>query len=1189
MSGKIFYSAKLLVIAAFALSVFSCTAELVDETLPSEEPMMVLHAIAASDDNSDTKVTWDPTWKFLEWQGNDRIGVYRYDIGSFLNAVTSDNGPQANFNLTRVNQDDYPAIYPYSASCNYDDETATFTTPFKIVQQGTASSFDREAYVGVALGGADKNLSFKNACAFVGFTLTQQDAQELESISICDAKGEAVFPETLKISYNGGDPIVSAADNARLYETISLSAPAGGFIVGQRYYFILPPVNLPNGVKITLTRRDGLAAGKTGKSSLNLKRNSNINLGNIGGLEYAQSESIFMDVVRVTNSTAVVAWTNDEALLPYIGAEHPSYDASSDIGKEYRIELYSDAQCDNLVLAWNLPVTYSSSKGGAADTNMFSATYPPRFIFSGLTPSTDYYVKVKNITDGTFRKSALKFTTAPNPFQGVSVKTRNAVVGDCLVAESFDKCLYGGDITCLAAGYSRYDRSSMTSLSGGYAQGDNPPASNNNFYVVNGSTEMGLFNTLAKILGDMGLSDWGWISEDDDDRVICARPGYLKIGAYSKRTSIVLPSMGAIPTGYKADVTVSFKAATYGSTSYAAAEKDIQLRVYESSQIGSGNITSTGALVYSSGVINLKGDGQWNDYSVTLSNVTPTSRIAICSAREGTGTQGRFHLDDVKVVVKSLSSSVYRAEGYVKYSDGTAAVNVTVSDGEHVTYTDQNGYYSLLPTADTRYIYISMPEDAVISKNTLGQPSFFKTYGTSTSRYDFTLTRQPVETQFRMFALADPQAHYQKRGSQTKTDTDRFRDETVPAVNNVIASSSLPCYGVTLGDIVYSEGSRNSNPGMTTMRTHCAAINMPLFQVMGNHDFTYFGSSATLNTDSSSSTLFLKAQRSFESVFGPINYSFNRGNVHFVCMRDIIWNSASDASVYVGGFSDEQYQWLQADLANVPKTKMVILCVHIPIVGLSGKSHVSDVLNLIKQYTNSQIFSGHTHYMRNVKSCLSSGIYEHVHAAVCGNWWWSNVNGDGSPNGFEVYDINGTTIQDSYYVGSNNHMNTRESAQIRVYRGGTTVGGAYVYFKTGGNSKTLYINVFNADDSWKVQVNTNMGWQNATLMANSRETFSAVQGQTYEVGNSSSQDWWSIGYVMGVVGRGLGTSTSYYTTNYHMYKFEFGTILNSEPSTISVRATDKFGHTYTTSEVMTDMYPTGTYPSWFKPGTNGFN
>lgn len=515
------------------------------------------------------------------------------------------------------------------------------------------------------------------------------------------------------------------------------------------------------------------------------------------------------------------------------------------------------------------------------------------------------------------------------------------------------------------------------------------------------------------------------------------------------------------------------------------------------------------------------------------------------------------------------------AEGYVVYTDKEPAAGITVSDGFRVAVTDSKGYYKLKTSSDTKYIYISYPADAVVEKNSDGTPAFYQKYTYPTTEYDFFFTRQAVENEFMIFALADPQAHYNVRGDQSKADVYRFRDEAVLAINTQIAAQSSMCYGITLGDIVYSEENRNSNNGMSRMRTYCGQINMPVFQTMGNHDFTFFNASKPLSVSDNRSTLHLAAQSMFEDTFGPINYSFNRGEVHFVCMRNIIFDSNTNNKSYHCGFTDEQYSWLQQDLANVPKSKMVVLCVHIPLSYYTGSTynHVTDVLNLLKTYKSPKIFSGHTHYKNYAPNVKSYGIAEHIHSAVCGQWWWSNIEGDGCPNGYTVYKFRGTSIADEYFIGQNDQMNTRDY-QMRVYRGNLKTGGAYAYFQWPFTSDKLMINVFNGDSRWTVQVYENGSLSgNATLMANSKHSYSSVQaGETYTVPTTSNQDWWAIGYHIGVRARGR-TSTSYYTNMFHMYTYT----LKDPNASVKIVATDGYGNKYECTDIIgTDCW----YPDY---------
>lgn len=519
----------------------------------------------------------------------------------------------------------------------------------------------------------------------------------------------------------------------------------------------------------------------------------------------------------------------------------------------------------------------------------------------------------------------------------------------------------------------------------------------------------------------------------------------------------------------------------------------------------------------------------------------------------------------------------YGVTGTVKYNDGQPAKGIKVSDGFRVVVTDDQGNYGFdAKGKDVRYIYITIPSDAKIKKKAdTTCPDFYIPYKEGKYVYDFTLERQPVENEFAFFAFADPQTHYERRDPQKSADTDRFKNETLPAINAELAKQTLPCYGVCLGDITYSEGGRNSTPSMEIIRGHIGKINMPVFNAMGNHDYTYYKTSATVKTDENSSTINLLSQRSFENVFGPINFSFDRGNVHFVCMKDIYFKSTSswDASNYSGGFTDEEYSWLVQDLQNTPKSMKVVLCVHIPI-STAGGPKISEVKSLLSGFTNSIVFSGHTHYQRAIYS--GGKLYEQIHSAVCGQWW-SKIEGDGCPNGYTVHYFNGTDIKDSYFIGVNEGMNTRDY-QMRIYKGNLKTGGTYAYFQMPHTATDYLINVFNGDEKWKVKVYENGVYAGqATLMNQNKKTFNVDPdaGKTYSVTTSSSQDWWATGYHIGVCKRGTGSSTSYYTTNYHMWKWS----AKDASAKISVKAEDPYGNVYTCDEVITD----GTsYPEYIK-------
>ena len=267
----------------------------------------------------------------------------------------------------------------------------------------------------------------------------------------------------------------------------------------------------------------------------------------------------------------------------------------------------------------------------------------------------------------------------------------------------------------------------------------------------------------------------------------------------------------------------------------------------------------------------------------------------------------------------------------------------------------------------------------------------------------------------------------------------------------------------------------------------------------------------------------------FRYTMGPVDYSFNRGDVHVVCMDDVIYTSGTE---YTNGFTDAQLAWLRADLSFVPKQKMVILCYHIPLRSGTARN-MAAVKALLSEYAEAHLMAAHTHYNENfINTDADGGLYEHIHGAPCGVFWHSALNGDGTPNGYAVYDVEGAAITDWRYKSSLHD----ESFQIRLHRGGDTHSGfTYPY-----TPKTVIANVWNADPEWRV-----------TLCENGVETKAMTLVTTYT-------DAWSVGYHVGVLGRG----DNYKSPCKHMYVAE----PNDVRAALKVVAVDRWGNRYEQSE-----------------------
>ena len=501
----------------------------------------------------------------------------------------------------------------------------------------------------------------------------------------------------------------------------------------------------------------------------------------------------------------------------------------------------------------------------------------------------------------------------------------------------------------------------------------------------------------------------------------------------------------------------------------------------------------------------------------------------------------------VAMMLSFGASAQMKISGVVRDTAGKAVADVTVTDGFTCVQTDAKGRYKLTAHRDAYHVYYSIPSTYKVSLKD-GHPDFYTKLDKGVKKYNFTLEpNDKNEKNFRLVMVADPQA-------QCPFHVKRFERETVPDMRAYVDSQSLPCYGVTLGDIIYNDGKHNSSDLMPKMRAamSCKNTHMPFFQTIGNHDYTY----PPVAADENSSTFNLAYQRLFESVMGPVNYSWNRGDVHIVSLRDMQYRSASSGSKYDNGLTVEQYEWLKQDLACVPKDKMIILCIHIAMYNRTSP-YFEQVRTMLAEFKEAHIMVGHTHFMNHAIN--KKGIYEHVHAAASGAFWWSCVNGDGVPNGYTIYDVEGAHMKNWQYKSVGHDI----SYQIRMYRGDAEFGGEFEKFRYPYSHDTVLANVFMSDKNWKVQL-----FEDGVLTGD-MELIKPSKDSVPEV--DSSRDWWAVGYHIGVIGRSYGKvknskskmngggRSGYLTRCQHMYRLQ---LKNPDAKQIKVVATDTNGNVY---------------------------
>lgn len=424
-------------------------------------------------------------------------------------------------------------------------------------------------------------------------------------------------------------------------------------------------------------------------------------------------------------------------------------------------------------------------------------------------------------------------------------------------------------------------------------------------------------------------------------------------------------------------------------------------------------------------------------------------------------------------------------------STGKGIPGVVVSDGYSVVKTDNNGVYQFPCNRNALYMFFSCPAEYEIPlEESTHKPLFYKV-GLSkkgVNRNDFKLTPlKTSEENFTLVAVGDPQV-------SNASQISRYKNETISDIQTTISSNQnqgryMNAYAVTLGDIVHDTPDQWDAIVKTMHNVSIGGGNyLPFFQTIGNHDHnakeeTYEASIAN-----------------FVSHYGPVDYSFNRGKVHVVVMDNVSLVSTDKSGWdYNAGFSKSQFTWLQKDLAAVPnkEDKMLILCCHIPFRSggrnntgsqVDSDKYYAEVLQLMCEWNEAHIMIGHTHYPQNYihtgyKTKNGLPIYEHIHGGACGGWWACNLNVDGAPNGFSIYEIEGNHMK-NWIAKSTGQP---KDFQMRVYNGNQTYTGSkgYTYNwyanSKGGSAGISYtgraflkncfvVSLWNDDDTnWKVE------------------------------------------------------------------------------------------------------------------------
>lgn len=507
--------------------------------------------------------------------------------------------------------------------------------------------------------------------------------------------------------------------------------------------------------------------------------------------------------------------------------------------------------------------------------------------------------------------------------------------------------------------------------------------------------------------------------------------------------------------------------------------------------------------------------------------------------------------------------------GTISDTDGNPVEGVVVTDGYTCTTTNSSGLYIFLRNKKARFVYYTVPSDYEIPVHSDSDRTamIYKPLALRRQVYDFTLRRLPAgkESDYRLLVFGDPQVtnafspYYTGPNDNPvkKSDVARFTDETMADVKATIAAwpATTPVYAISMGDDVQYYGGYNASlEGQ--IRRALGSSRATVFSVIGNHD-------------QDGKELY---RAKWEDSFGPTDYSFDRGDVHYVCLNNVHFYRG--ASYWQPGeLTSQQLAWLRQDLRLADHNKKVIVCYHIPFtfgnrprpgaksLGLESEPghYSSSVLTALLTELDAfaggfELFCGHTHFAINHEIDYGGRhITEHCHAAACGNIWQSNINICGTPNGYYVYQVVGTRIADSYYKGT---FWPRER-QMSLFRANTVFNGeSYAAdWDLPKDEGVIVANVFNADSRWRVvAVEDGVEHDMTRISHQGQDAFATGYHHRY------SQ---SVSYHF------VSKANGYLLMN-HLYYYR----PRSAEAPLLIRATDPYGHVYTatSNDVVTEPF-----------------
>src|SRR5690606_27187981 len=303
--------------------------------------------------------------------------------------------------------------------------------------------------------------------------------------------------------------------------------------------------------------------------------------------------------------------------------------------------------------------------------------------------------------------------------------------------------------------------------------------------------------------------------------------------------------------------------------------------------------------------------------------------------------------------------------------------NIGLSNGRAIVRSAADGSYAI-GAARGDVVFAIKPADRAFGRGDDGLPAFWRIADANDGRFDVALSPpRAASDALEVLVFADPQV-------ASLVDIDDYYTDIVQPLEGTTAQ-----LGLSLGDIVADDLSL-----YPTINAVTSSLGVPWLHVAGNHDLD-----GDATDDAGSLATFRRS-------FGPDTVAWEEPQASFIGLDDVVVRPGQRPA-YIGGLRGDQFAFLETYLPGVPKDRLLVLAIHIPLFDDAFRAADRErLLALLQPFPRVLVLSAHKHTQRHV---FHGHVHEYNVGAACGAFW-SGVQdaaevpdatmADGTPNGY---------------------------------------------------------------------------------------------------------------------------------------------------------------------------------------------